>query len=164
MGSKGIVNKMTNKKVFELYDAFFTLKGLKGVQLNYAIARNTDYLKSEVEAMKKTLEASDGFKKYDEARIALAKKHAQKDEKGNPVIIGNEFQLEDKEVFDKEFAALKEEHKKEIEERQTQLKDFEKLLEEESSIEFHKIPVSTLPEDITTEQMVALLPIIIIEE
>jgi hypothetical protein len=161
MGKVGVnKSKMKNKEVFNLLQSLNSIKGLKGVRFNYAVAKNISKLESETESMKKSIEVSPEFKAYDDARIELAKSHAKKDEKGSPIIENNQFILEDKEKFTKEFDELKEKNKEVISAREEQIKDFESLLEEESDIETFKIKISEVPEEITTEQMTALLPLI----
>lgn len=163
------LSKFTNNDVFTLFSFLTTLKGLKGVTLNYAVARNIAKLKTEVDSMKISLEVSDEFKKYDEARVELAKKYAKKNEKGEPEVatkIGQdgkptqEYIIEDMEAFKKDFETLKEESRQVIEDREHQLKDFEKLLKEDSTIELFKVKIEDIPQDITTEQMAGLFPIV----
>ena len=155
---------MKNQQLFELFNALNTVTGLSGVRFNYAIAKNIATLKPEILSLQEALKASEEFNKYDTERIEIAKKHAKKDENGEPIKqnVGTQeqFIIEDKELFDKEFEALKEAHKEVYEARLKQLKDFEDLLEVENPVVLHKIKLSDIPEDIKTEQLAGIYPLI----
>lgn len=151
---------MLKKEAIVLYKNLFTLKGLSGAKFAYAIARNTDKLQSEMKAIGTAKEPSEAFKTYNTERENLAKKHAVKDDKGQPVISGNEYVVEDNDAFNKEIKALQKQHAKVIEAYEKQLEDYNKLLETESEVELYKIPLSDIPENISVEQMSALYPLI----
>lgn len=55
---------------------------------------------------------------------------------------------------------LKEEYKETFEEFDKQKKEFQQLMEEESSVELHTISEDQLPDGITSKQMDAILPIV----
>lgn len=133
---------------------------LKGVKISYAIARNIAILKPEAEALLKAKEPSNDFKVYDNERVEIAKKYAKKDENGEPVIKDDTYVFDNKEAFDKEVAKLQKLHAKAIEEREKQINDFKDLLEKETPIELHKVNITDIPEDITSQQMLAIYQII----
>lgn len=151
---------MTNSKIIETYNALSQLKGLKGVKFNYALLRNTGKLELEVKILEKMTEPMDKFKAFEQARIELAKEHSKKDENGEPVTENNHFVIEDKISFDKAFETLKETHKEAIDEREKQMKEFEDLLQKENEVDLYKVKLSEIPDDITTEQMAALVNLI----
>ena len=118
-----------------------------------------------MEALKKALEASDEFQKYDEERVELAKSHAKKNDKGEPETTKNAqgqetFVLEDQEAFDKAFEALKEEHKATLEARQKQVDEQNELLKTESTVTLYKVALSDVPNQITADQMKGLSAIV----
>ena len=152
---------MKNREILELNQALSSLN-LKGFKFSYGVAKNIALLKTEIESLQKTMVASEPFKEYEQARIALAEKYSKKDESGNPIVKGNEYEIADREVFDKELIKLQTTHKVAIEERQKQIDDFNKLLEEEAKVELYKIKLEDVPEDITTEEMTAIY--VLIEE
>lgn len=152
---------MNNNKIIELFNALTNIKGLSGVKFNYAIAKNINLLKGEVEAIQKSYEANEDFVKYDQERVELAKKHSKKDDKGEAILInGNQFDIEDLKAFQNEFNILKETHKEAISNREKQLKEVEELLEKENPIELYKIKMEEIPEDIKTEDMNAIFILI----
>lgn len=152
---------MKNSKIVELYNRLASVKGLKGVQFNYAIARNMAKLESEFKSLSKSQEPTPEYAKFEDARVELLKKYAKKDEKGEFVIVDNSYELEDKVTFEKEYKVLKEEHKEVLDARTEQMKEYAELLDKENTIELHKIKFSDVPEDISTEQMVAVADILI---
>lgn len=151
---------MTKNEIVELYNNLHQIKNLKGSKFNYAIAKNINILKPEVEAIQETAKPRESFVEYDTARIELCKKHAKKDEQGEAVMKGGDFDIEDMKAFDKELKKLQETHKQALDDRETQMKELDALLKEESPIELHKITLSDIPEDITTVQMNSIFTII----
>lgn len=133
---------------------------LKGVKFSYAIARNIAILKPIIESLKKAQEPSVEFQKYDLERVVIAEKYAKKDENGKPVIIGESYIFEDKKIFDKEVETLQKKHKKAIDERTKQIEDFNKLLEEESTVALNLINIKDVPEEITSTQMIQIYQLI----
>jgi len=163
---------MTKSDNLALYSALIDkrLGSLPGIKFAYAVSRNISLLKPEIEALEKALEPSDEYKKYDEKRIELAKKYSkkgEKGEKGEPLTMPNpenpklfEYVLEDKEGFQKDFEALKEENKEIIEKRNAQIKEQDDFLKTDSTIELFKVSVSEVPQNITVAQMNSIYPIV----
>lgn len=123
------------------------------VKLGYAVAKNLRLAKSECEEMRASIaafEKSDELKAYHEARINLCQKHAEKDEKGKPIIEGNVYRgVEGNKEFEGAIEALKEEHR-EVLARADQLdEEYKALLEEETEINFHEIEADKLDGDVT---------------
>lgn len=151
------MEKFKKKDLLPLFENLQKLSNLKGVKFSYAIARNVVIVKKEVEAIEESLKPFDEFVEYEKERIELAKKHSEKDEKGNPKIInenGREvFVMKDKAKFDKVFEEFKIKHKVTLDKRQKQIDEYNEFLETESDIEFFKIELSDVPEDISVEQM-----------
>jgi len=138
---------------------------LVGAKFAYAVSRNLSLLQPEIDAIKKALEATDEFVKYDAERVKLAESHAKKDEDGKALKVKNaqgleEFVLEDKEAFEKAFEALKEEHKAVLDAREAQVKEQNDLLKTESTITLYKIALADVPNTITTEQMKSISEIV----
>ena len=150
---------MKYKQILELNKSLSELK-LPGVKFAYAVARNIQALKPEVTALQEAIKQSPEYQAYEKARVDLATKHASKDEKGKPVIVGNEFAIEDQEAFDKAIEELKEKHKTTIEAREQQLKDFNELLEKDVDVTLFKVALEDVPQNITTNQMTSIFEII----
>ena len=151
---------MTKQKPVNFYHGLNSLSGLKGVKFAYAVNKNLNNLKSEIEALQKALELSEAFKTYDAERVKLAEENAKKDEAGKAVVNGNAFVMENEAEFEIIFKALKERHPEAIAEREKQIADYNELLKTEASVELHKLSLADVPLDISTEQMAVLMPII----
>ncbi len=156
---------MTKGETVNLYANLKKLGTLRGVKFAYAVAKNTALLDTEVEALKKALEMTEEFKKYDDARVKLAEEYSKKDEKGKPVllkttnergeIVREEYDLaeETKAEWEEKFETLKLEHKEAIDARDAQIQEQNELLKTESTLTFHKIKLADVPVDITSAQM-----------
>lgn len=147
------------------------LEELKKINLTgkagYAVAKNRKLIEAELEALQETVKATKSFEKYENERVELAKKHAKKDEKGEPVVSKphpltgqTSFVIEKQEQFDKEYEKLKETHKEALEEREKQINDYNAFLQEDIKIELHKIEESDIPETATAEEIYTLLEIV----
>jgi len=157
-------NKMKNKDIAKLISGINNVGSLKGVKFAYAMAKNRKKLDSELETLKEANKLSDEFIKQDEKRVELAKKFADKDEKGNPktkeVPGGSSYLFNGSIEPSKEFEdALKDlrntdsDYKKAVEDRESQEKEFTDLLNKESSYVPHMVKLSDIPTDITSAQM-----------
>jgi len=150
----GVMNVLSEEKT--------TAKGA------YAIAKNKKIAEGEVKAIEeaqKNVIIPDKFKEYDEKRIKLCEELADKDKDGNPVKINNGQQFaispESQEVFNEKLQSLREEYKEAIEEKDKVEKDFLDLLAEEVEVDFHKVKIDDLPDNVTASQIEALDEIII---
>ena len=151
---------MKRKEVINLYRNLNSLGALKGVKFSYGVSKNMNLLKSEVESIEKAITASEEFIVYDKARVQLAKEFAEKNEKGEPIVKGQEYVIRDEKKFEKELKKLQEEHKEVLEARKQQIDDYAKLLEEEIEVKVHKIKLEDVPADISTQQMNGIVSII----
>lgn len=151
--------KLSNRDIIGLYN---TLEGLnyRGVKFAYTIARNINSLKPIVESIDKSLAIPKEFAEYDKARLELAKKYADKDEAGKPLVKENQFIITDKVAFEAEIDALQEKHKEVIEARAKQLDEYKVLQDEELEVEVFTIPHVLLPNDISTKELTAIFSII----
>ena len=150
-----LFNSLSDKKLGQL----------SGAKFAYAVARNLAILQPEIDAIKKALEATDEFVKYDAERVKLAEAHAKVGEDGKVMKVKNaqgfeEFVLEDKEAFEKAFEVLKAEKKAVLDAREAQVKEQNELLKTESTITLYKIALADVPNTITTEQMKAISEIV----
>lgn len=144
------------------------LRELKSVnpsgKAGYAIAKNRKLIEEEIEALESTIKTKDNLNEYNKARIELLEKHAQKDEKGNSIteIKGNEshYILKDEKAFEKEFEKLKETHKQAIKDREKQIEDFNKLMQEKANITLFNITEDQIPETATANEVYVLLKLV----
>lgn len=156
---------MIKKDVIELYNGLKGVSKFPGVKFAYTIARNLEVLKPEVNSLMKAVAHSEDYKKYDQERIELAKKHAKKDEHNRPMMTDDQknYILEDENDFEKDFKDLNLKNKKVVDAREKQIKEYNSLLETEISLKLVKISTTLLPESITGELVEAIFPILIEE-
>jgi hypothetical protein len=156
--------KITNEGIVELHNGLMNVGNLTGVKFSYAVAKNINILKGEVESFRKAAMPTEIFQTYEKERFENASKHAEKGSDGKAlkeVIDGIErFVIKNKEEFEKDYKAIREKHKEAIQKREVQLKEMDEIMDEEVEIEVFAIPVSYIPEEITAEQMSAILPVI----
>ena len=151
---------MKKKELISLHQGINQLGSLSGVKFAYAITRNISYLKPEIEALEKAITATEEYKAFDNLRVKLLEKHAEKGKDGKAVITNNNYAIEDQVGFDKAFEKLKKEHKGVFEAREKQIKDYLALLDEEATVSFHKIKQEDIPANITVAQMNVISPLI----
>lgn len=156
---------MKRKDYIALFGNLKKLGGLKGVKFAYAVEKNKNLLKQEVESVQEAIKPLENFQEYDAKRMKLAEQYAEKDEKGKAKTrkLDNgveEYVITDLDAFNKDFEALKEENKSVLEERDAQIDEGNRLLDEEITIELYKIKLADVPEDITGEQMETVYQII----
>lgn len=151
---------MKRLKLVELFQGLQSVKNLKGVKFSYGVAKNINILKPEIEALQKSVEMTEEFQKYEEERIALARNHAVKDEKGVAMMKDGSFVIADMDAWKKDFKEFNEPYKEVIAKRDEQIKEYNKLLEEEVAVELYKIKMEDVPQDITTGQLEGIFPVI----
>jgi pyruvate/2-oxoacid:ferredoxin oxidoreductase beta subunit len=143
----------TKTEIINLYQSLNKLGNLTGVKFAYAISRNISLIEPEIKSIEKSLEQTEDFKSFEVKRIELVKKFAKKDEKGESVIINNQYELENEEEFNKEFELLKEENKEVWGARQKQVDEYNELLKSESTVTLHKINLVDVPQNISVAQL-----------
>jgi hypothetical protein len=156
---------ITRQELLELWHGLPALSNLKGFKLGYAVARTKAKLKPEIEALDEALKPDAAFQKYEEKRMELCRKYAQKDGQGNPVVSGNEFVFgENRGAFDAEMSPLQEEFAGAIEDRKRQIEDYHAAMKETITVEVHQIAPEDVPGDATVGQCEVLYRLIEAEE
>lgn len=142
---------MLNKQLESLIQGALACQDIKGKKFAYALQKNINYIKREMKRIQDMMIMSDDFQKFDEARVALAIEHAEKDKDGNPVVEGNKYKLVDEKKFEKAIEKLKKEHLKAVDEYEYKAALVNAELEKECTIKFHK--VEEMPEDVSLRQI-----------
>jgi len=148
--------KLTKKQVIDLYQSLVSVGSLKGVQFAYAVAKNLSIIEPEIEAIRKANIPSDKFNEYDKKRIELAEKHSEKVNGKAEKIMKNGvevYNVKDEAKFVEELKKLQSEYEVAITEREAQMKDIDKLLEEEIELLVHTVDIQHIPSDIQAKQM-----------
>lgn len=154
---------MKKSEAVSLYNGIHAVMGLVGVIFGYALNKNLSILKPEIEALQKVATPPKEFLEFDEKRVAIVKKYAKKDDKGEFVVKDNQYDVaENKEVVEKEVSTLREENKSIVEAHDKQMAEYNALLDQETNIELYKVKLENVPKDITAAQMKEIY--LIIEE
>lgn len=149
---------MTNQDILSLNQSLVSLGDLTGIRFVYAIVKNTNLIKPEIEALQGAIKPTTEFQKYDEGRIKLLEQYSKKkDGKAEKKSLEGgafEYILNDEKGFQKAFDKYKKGHQEIIKAREQQLKDFNELLKEDAKeIKFFKIKFEDIPKEITVRQM-----------
>ena len=155
---------MIKSDILNLYRNLNKLGYHVGVKFAYAVAKNMNMLKPEVQALEKALEMSPEYKEFENKRIELVESYAKKNESGKPVFdkVKNSYDIEEgkEEVLNKEFEKLKAKNKKLFDARTKQIDEYNALLKTEIKIKLYTVPLSVVPETITTQQMHSIFDMI----
>ena len=155
---------MTRQEMLELWQGLPGLANLKGFKLGYAVARTKAKLKVEIEAFEEALKPDAAFTEYEKKRLELCRKYAMKDERGEPLVQGNQFVFQDRTEFEAQVEPLNEEYADAIAARTSQLEGYTASLREPIEVEVHTVAIADVPEDVTVQQMDTLIRLIKAEE
>lgn len=160
---------MKNRALVALLGGLQSVKDIEGAnfKFSYAVAKNLRAITQIVSTLRETIKPSEKYQDYEEKRVELCRKHAQKDEKGNPMsmVIGktSQFIIEDQDAFETDLKKLQNspEYKKEVDGYKKKLDEFNKAMDLESEpVELHMIEQSDVPENITPGQLEGIFDII----
>lgn len=143
----------------------------------YIIARNKENLNRIITTLEETVALSADFKKYNEKREELNKKHAKKDENGQPLkeqfVHGDQMMEryiipgmnDEASVYQKEFNKLKQEFKDTIDEQKQKEESYNSMLKQEA-LDFKPFTISIedVPEGLSAFAWDGLIHIIKPEE
>ena len=128
-------------------------------RLTYAIAKNKRRLTEIYKDLQAKLKRSEGFQDFVKEKSELLKKHAEKDKNDNPIIDNVVESIEGPitnymikggvspgSPFVIELEKLKTKYKKDIDEREKQVNDYNDFLGTESEFEPHMVTEELLPE------------------
>ena len=131
----------------------------------YGIAKNIKALKDEVEILKQMNKVPEDFLKYEAKRHDLCIRMCNKDEDGKCLKKRNHlgmevYDIEDPEEFDNKIQELQEEYKDAIQEKAQKEIDVVNFLKEKVDLPLYPISIESFPEDLNSETMIILEPII----
>lgn len=130
---------------------------LKGVKFAFTVLKNRKLLESQVEEDKpifeEILKPTEGFREYEEKRIALCENSSEKDEEGKAITEGDRYKIIDLKKFNGDLESLTEEYQASVDDRKQQIEEYNSLMEEDMPLEFHTIVFDDLPEDLTESQL-----------
>lgn len=158
------MKKLDVLRLNEVFNRFGDMK--YGVKFSYFLAKNRIAIKSEVEALDEARKPEQDFLDFELERVKLAQEYADKDSAGKPMVQNGAFVIVTKlDKFEKEMEKLKKKFKASIEQRESQMKEFEKLLSEEYIMSNpFKISFSELPDSIEPSVVEVLITADLIKE
>ena len=158
--------KLKKRDLMRLNNAISAIEGRKfSVRFSYFLAKNKIQLKDEISTLDQLRMPSGEFKEYDNERAKLALKYADRNNDGSPKIDNQEFLITIKAgPFQEAVSKLKEDFEEVIKERNEQLKDFEEILEEETTYDGATIDYKDIPDDIEPVVIEVLLSADLINE
>jgi len=151
---------MTKQELLDLNDALMAVGGLTGVKFAYAVAKNVNIIKDEINAIKKAVEFSPEYRKFETERIKEAIAFAKKTPKGETMIADGKYIFENPKEWEKKFEEIKKKYKKAFDAREKQLDEFEKLLQEDVEVNLFLIGQEQLPAEIKTSELTGIFKII----
>lgn len=157
---------MKRRTLLELWKVFERLAGLKhDVRFSYFLAKNKVVLKTELEILDEAYKPNELYISYEQKRVEAAQKLADKDDSNQPKINNGSYVINiNRDEFQKEIKKLKIKFKKAIDEREKQIGDYEKLLDEDVNIDLTKIRFSQLPEQIESAYMEVFIEADLVED
>lgn len=154
---------MKNYELYSLADSISknleSLKYLKGAKFTYSIIKNIELIEKEIEILNKMSKPSEDFEKYDKDRLELCEKLSQKDGDGNSIKkdLGNgnfEYILD---TTSKEWIeganTLRDKYQVTIKNRETQIINYNEILNKDIELKFNEISLDDIPDDVTLELM-----------
>ena len=144
---------MKRKDLYMYMDALSNVTELKGVKFAYTVIKNKKKIEEEIKLLEEVVKASEGFSIYEQQRIQLCELHCEKDENGRPVISENKYKILDVEKFDGELGQLKDKYMSDILERERQINEYNRMLEEDIDINLSKLDFNDIPTDISITQL-----------
>lgn len=158
---------MNNAEVISLYNIIGALNDKQGTspQFAYVLIRNKQIIEPIYKALVEAGRASDEFHVYEEARLALCRRMAEKDDKGQPVVdrTSQNFRISDKDnaEFNRQLVELQQKHKSAIDGHKALRKKVDALMKDEAKeVHLIRLSLSSFPTEMTPRQMEALLPIV----
>lgn len=139
-------------EIEELAEVLASKPEVKSFVVSYAMEKTLNHCISIIKNTNKAKQKNTEYKKYNDKRIELAKKHARKDDNGKASLIPGttNYNLENPVAFSEEFKKLKEEYKDII-------KRHNDFMEEEVEIDIHTIKITEFPEDLDIRGMSILV-------
>ena len=155
--------KLKGKEIMELSIWLQEAADNKGQKFAYAVAKNLTEVNKKVKELASIKEKTKDYQKFDEKRVKLAEKYADKGANGKALIANSNYVITTKrKEWDKAFKEFSKENKKVLDAYKQQLKNYNKALEKEYEVDVYKINKEDLSEDITANQLIGLA--VLIEE
>lgn len=144
---------MIKRNLNELLTNLSELNNLTGAKFSYVILKNKMLIEAEVKLLNEVNKQSNEYQRFEYDRIVLCEKYSEKDENGKSILFNNYYKIVDKENFDIEMKDLTEKYQQDIINENIRKESFEILLNEKTEINFLKVKIDDVPENITFKQL-----------
>jgi hypothetical protein len=152
---------MTRREIFNLYNNIQKVRYHNdNSKFNYSIIKNIKLIEEQIRIVDNVIKPTQEFIEFERIRIPICEEHAKKDENGRPILINDDYQFEDELKFIEAIKPLQEKYQSALDHRQTQINDYNRLLDEEITINLLKIGKDELPEKITQAELESIFPIL----
>lgn len=154
---------MKRSEVEPLDQVLDGLKRIRSTRFAYAVAKNRQALKAEVESLQAAREPSDNVKEFDQKRSELVAEYAERDDKGGFIAPSpGQVKLDMNRIaeFNSKIKALAEEFGI-VDEMKKKQQEVKELLDGNVEIEMYGIRAETAPADLSSDEMLAIMPLII---
>jgi|GEM_PF-3797253 len=158
--------KITREQIFSINEILESLTGKYVSELKYAIKKNKDLLKSEIEAIKEASKSNiELYEEYEVKRFTKLRECCEKDSNNEPLVNAKDRNMimlkKEKENEWHEFIKkLNEEYKDVIEQREEEIKDFNQFVSKEVEMEVFKIDQRIIPDELSQSDYEIIFPLI----
>ncbi len=141
----------TNQDLYTMRDsieAFLRSDVQVAFPFSYALSKNLRLIKREITDLEAPVQPGEKFRDFEKRREELAENHSKKDPKtGKPVVINDQYQLNDYNAFDKDFRELKDEFKEILEAQEEKKRQYDEMMKKDATVEFFHIPSKQWPKE-----------------
>jgi len=143
--------KVKKRELLKFAEVIKSFEGLKySTKFSYFLTKNKISCRDEIEALDEARKPDQKFLDFELERVKIAQEYSDKNPDGSPVIRNGAFIIlsENQDKFDKELTKLRKVSKTTIEDRDKQIEEFERIINEETDFNGFKIKLSELPTQI----------------
>lgn len=149
----------------EFFDLYNKLQGLRyhsdNKNFSYALIKNIKAIEQDINKLNEVIKPTEEFLQFEQERLAICQSHSIKDDNGDPLLNGDEFQIENIEKFNEDLIPLKTKYQDMLNYRQEQIEKYNSLLDQEIEMELVKIGPDDLPDTITPNEIEDIYPILL---
>ena len=143
--------KVKRKDLLSVWSVLESIKQARtNIRTTYNIAKNRNIILPEIEAIQVAMKLEGTLETYENARLELCKKYAQKDDYDNPIIDNGTFILDatGRRGFDDEFAKLSAEMPDAIEKAKEHELQITALIDGEVEVSLVPFQLDNIPDDL----------------
>lgn len=155
------MERITKTELLQLYNAIESIGDDIKVhpKFGYAMAKNKKMLTYEYEPLMDVIKPSDEMIAYERKRLEICSKFCEKDEKGEPELVGQNFIIkqENQPAFSSRVDKLKEKNKEVLDENTKKSEEVNDILKETVEMNLYKIDIDFFPEGLNQSQFDVLM-------